>query len=279
MSRVNILRSVGLGLTVVVLIAGALLIGREASNPVANARETLRSYYSNTDAAAVADRIVPGSLGQQVEREQLEAGLGRILQEPFEVEDVSSGVVRGTQVVRVAVARPQGGQPLEWCVLPDGGLLLGCRAATVEMSGEVQGDTPVTVDFAGMDVLVDGAQLAVVLTTSGQDEVPLDGDLRLQGGDFELANTAYLLGGGQQVPADRQDLRIRPGAGLLLLWRSDDVEDLDATTADAAPYTLTWGSGSVQLNVEDITWFVGRNGAQADTATTDGAPTPAPTSS
>lgn len=218
MSRANILRSTGLGLTVLVLVVGALLVGQEAADPVANARETLRSYYANGDAAGVADRIVPGSLGQEIPREQLETGIGQLLQEPFEVEDTSTHEVRGTRLVRVALTRPQGGQPLEWCVLPDGRLLLGCRVATVELSGEVEG-ADIGLDFSAMDIQASSVQLAVVLTTSGEEEVPIDGDVRLQGGGFELVNAAYVLGG-QQVPADPEDLRVRPGAGLLQIGRA-----------------------------------------------------------
>lgn len=268
MSSVNILRGVGLGLTVIVLVAGALLIGQEAADPEVNAEETLRALYANRDAAGIADRIVPGSLGQDIPREQLEAGIGTLLQEPFEVEDTSTHRIRGTQLVRVALTRQQGGQPLEWCLLPDGSLLLGCRVATVELSAEVDGDVPVGVDFSAMDIQASNVQLAVVLTTSGEDEVPLSDDVRLHGDSFEQANAAYLLGG-QQVPADPQDLRVRPGAGLLLVYRADQIEDVDTYTDGS--FTLRWSDGAVQLAVEDITWFIGDGSA--------GASTPAPASS
>ncbi len=265
MSRANILRTVGLSLTVVVLVAGAFLIGQEAADPVANAQETLRSYYANADSAAMADRIVPGSLGQQVEREQLEAGIGRLLQEPFEVEETDTYEVRGTRLVKVALTPPQGDQPLEWCVLPDGGLLLGCRVASAQLTGEFEGDAPIAVSFSGMDVLADSVQLAIVLTTSGEDEVPLGGDVRLQGDRFELANTAYLLGG-QQAPADPEDLRIRPQAGLLLVWRAGAVEDPAGYTQ--GPFRLTWRDGAVALTVDEVTWFVGGDGGASSPAAT-----------
>lgn len=255
MSRANILRTAGLSLTVVAFVAGALLIGQEAADPAANATETLRSYYENTDAAAVADRIVPGSLGQQdIPRAQLEEGIGRLLEEPFEVESTSTHEIRDTRVVRIALVRPQGAQPLEWCVLPDGGLLLGCRAATVELSGEVEADAPIGLDFSALDIQATSVQLALVLTASGEEEVPLGGDIRLRGDSFELANAAYLLGG-QQVPADPEALSVRPGAGLLLLWSADQVED--ATVYTEGPFTLAWRDGSVELTVDDVTWFVG----------------------
>lgn len=276
MSRVNVLRSVGLALTVVVFVAGALLIGQEAADPVANAEETVRTYYANTDASGVADRIVPGSLGQEIEREQLEAGVERLLQEPFEVEESTRHEVRGTRIVRVAVARPQGGQPLEWCVLPDGSLLLGCRVATVDLVGEVDSDAPVGLDFSAMDIQASYVQMATVLTTPGEEEVPLGDDVRLQGDSFELANAAYLLGG-QQVPADPADLQVRPGAGLLLLWRAEDVEDFSPYTE--GPFTLRWSDGSVRLTVDDVTWFIGEDAGADDAADATSAPTgsPAPT--
>lgn len=261
MSRANILRTAGLSLTVLAFVVGALLIGQEAADPAANARETLRSYYANTDAAAVADRIVPGSLGQQdIPREQLEQGIGRLLQEPFEVEDTSTHEIRDTRIVRVALTRPQGQQPLEWCVLPDGSLLLGCRVATIELSGDVQADAPIGLDFSALDIQATNAQLALVLTTSGEEEVPLGDDVRLRGDSFELANAAYLLGG-QQVPADPASLNVRPGAGLLLLWRADQVED--ATAYSEGPFTLAWRDGSVELNVDEVTWFVGGDSSAA----------------
>lgn len=276
MSRVNVLRSVGLGLTVAVFVVGALLIGQEAADPAANARETLRSYYANVDTAAVADRIVPGSLGQEVPREQLEAGLSGLLQGPFEVERTSTHRIRGIEVARVVVARPQGGQPIEWCVLPDGGLLLGCRLGGAELSAEVTGDAPIDVDFAGVDVLADDVQLAVVLVATGDEEVPL-GEVRLEGGDHSLANTTYLLGG-QQVPAEPDDLRVRPGAGLLLVWVAEGVEDV--TEHVEGPFTVTWADGEIELTLNEMQWYVGPGADTTDGVDgdqTDGAPTPAVT--
>lgn len=261
MSRANILRTAGLSLTVLAFVVGALLIGQEAADPAANARETLGSYYANADAAAVADRIVPGSLGQDIPREQLEQGIGRLLEEPFEVEDTSTHDIRDTRIVRVALARPQGAQPLEWCVLPDGGLLLGCRVASAELSGEVQTDAPIGLDFSTLDIQAAGVQLALVLTTSGEDEVQLGDDVRVHGDSFELANAAYLLGG-QQVPADPASLTVRPGAGLLLLWQADEVED--ATVYTEGPFTLAWSDGSVELTVDEVTWFIDGDSSAAD---------------
>lgn len=253
MSRATILRSVGLGLTVLVLIGGATLIGAQANDPSVGAQEQLERYYADSDAAAVADRIVPGSLGvENIDRQQLEAGLGRILQEPFEVESSETFTVRGTRIVRISVARPQGAAPLDWCVLPDGGLLIGCRLATAELQGEVQ-DVPVEVSFSAMDLQPSTVLLAVVLATTEEEPVPLGDDIRLQGDSFELTSTSYVLGG-QQVPADPQDLQVRPGAGLQLVFQAQDVEDLMPYTE--GPFTLTWGDGSVRFEIAEVTWFI-----------------------
>ena len=253
MSRANVLRSVGLGLTVLVLIGGATFIGAEANDPSLGAQDQLERYYAEADAAGVADRIVPGSLGvDNVDRQQLEAGLAQLLQEPFEVESSETFTVQGTEVVRVSVARPQGAAPLEWCVLPDGGLLIGCRLATAELQGEVQG-TPVEVSFSAMDLQPSTVLLAVVLATTEEEPVPLGEDVRLQGDSFELASTAYVLGG-QQVPADPQDLQVRPGAGLQLVFEAQDVQDLTPYTE--GPFTLTWGDGSIRFEIGEVTWFI-----------------------
>ena len=253
MSRATILRSVGLGLTVLVLIGGATFIGAEANDPNAGAQEQLERYYADTDAAAVADRIVPGSLGvENIDREQLVAGLARILQEPFEVESSETFTVQGTRIVRISVARPQGAAPLDWCLLPDGGLLIGCRLATVELQAQVQ-DVPIEVSFSAMDIQPSTVLVAVVLTTTEEEPVPLGGDIRLQGDSFELTNTSYVLGG-QQVPADPQDLQVRPGAGLQLVFQAQDVEDL--TPYLEGPFTLTWGDGSIRFEIGEVTWFI-----------------------
>lgn len=267
MSRASILRSVGLGLTVLVLVGGAALIGVQASDPGATAQEQLERYYADTDAAAVADRIVPGSLGvEDIDREQLEGGLRRILQEPFRVESTETFTVQDTRVVRVSVARPQG-RPLDWCVLPDGGLLIGCRLAIVDLQGEVEG-APVEVSFSAMDLLPDSALVAVVLTTTQEEPVSLGDDIRLHGDSFELANASYVLGG-QQVPADPQDLQIRPGAGLQLVFQAQDIEDLSRYTE--GPFTLNWGEGSVTLEVSEVTWFLDRGQSPAPGPTATGA--------
>lgn len=253
MSRANVLRSVGLGLIVLVLIGGATFIGAEANDPSLGAQDQLERYYAETDAAGVADRIVPGSLGvENIDRQQLEAGLARILQEPFEVESTETFTVRGTRIVRVSVARPQGAQPLDWCVLPDGGLLIGCRLATAELQGQVQ-DAPIEVSFSAMDLQPSTVLLAVVLGTTEEEPVPLGDDIRLHGDSFELTSTSYVLGG-QQVPADPQDLQVRPGAGLQLVFQAQDVEDLTPYTE--GPFTLRWGEGSVRFEIGEVTWFI-----------------------
>lgn len=250
--RELLVRRVVLALTVVALVAGSFLVASAKTGPGAQLRDAealIQRLHDQGDAQAVADRIVAGSLGEEVTDEQVVQALQSVLAQPAEIIESELVDVRGIPVARIRTAQ------LEWCVTPGEQLLVGCRVGTAEAAATVRG-APVEVAFAAVDVFADRVDLAVVLTTQEPEPVPLGTDVGLDqppGVDMERVETSYTLGG-QRMPLEEEQIAVRNDAGLLLVFEDGDVDDVEA--AVGGPYALTWDGGTVELEVTEATWFI-----------------------
>lgn len=247
----HIARAAVLGVAVAVLVAGAVLVARDGvGGGAADASERIGALYEQGDVEQVMDLVVPGSIAQGQEQ-AVAAALQQVLADRG-VTVVDAATVR---VDDVPVAHVQTSDGLAWCVRPDGMLLLGCRLGEVVLEPR-PGNLPLQALFAAGDLYVDGAQLAVVLTTTGGTftfdgsfQVVADGD----GPIPDLLEVAYVTAG-QTRTAPQSDVEL--GADRALLFR------LGASTADARDelladgLRLTWDGGALPIVVGEPTWFL-----------------------
>jgi hypothetical protein len=251
----RVVQGVVVGLAILALVSGAVLLGASGSDRVDRAERLLARLYEQGDPAAVIDRFPPGTVPPE-QRPQFEEALRRVLSGPFEVESSELFTVRGRQIARVTVAAPGGGPDLQWCVLPDDAVVLGCRLGTAQLE-VASSPAAVEVPFAALDVFVDRVALTVVLTASGREEVALGDRPEVAapggGGEFRLSEASFVAGR-QRQPAPAGRLRIPPGTGLLLVFERPGSERL-APSVDG-PFELTWSGGSVRLESADVTWFI-----------------------
>lgn len=252
--RQSLLHRGVLGLTVVVLVAGAVVVSQISTGSaarVADAEEMVRQFYQAGEPGRVVDRLVEGSLGQDVPQQQLTGAIGQVLNQPLQIESSEAVTVRGSSLVRIQT--PQ----VNWCVTGDQRILLGCRVATAQLQGSPQG-APVQLAFATVDVLATRVNLSAVLTAAGQQPVTLGSEVTLDqpsgGADLAFAG-AFNLTGGQRVPVQAGQLTVQPQAGLQLTFESDDVDDVEATLR--GPFRVNWDGGGIDLRVGEVTWFIG----------------------
>lgn len=240
-----------LGLTVVALVVGAVFTDVDTGGRLDQARQMLARLYERDDVEAVLDRLAPGSSGAgPATSGQLRQLLGALLAEPFQV--TSSGLVTVRDVTLAAIRTPR----MDWCVLPDGRLLLHCRVAAVRPAVEVSG-TALDAPFAEFGVFADRLELAVVLTSRRDRQIPL-GRVRIEGppggAALRLSEAAYAAAD-RRVRTGIDQLTVRPGTGLVLVFEATDVERFDATLE--GPFLVRWHGGSLRLTTVDTRWFIG----------------------
>ncbi|HEX2028423.1 MAG TPA: hypothetical protein VHF25_10535 [Nitriliruptorales bacterium] len=236
-----------LALAVAVLVAGAALVGASRGEREARAVQLLTRLYA-AGPAAVAGRLVPGSVPDD-QRPALQRVLRQVVQPPFEATASDRATVRGVTLVHVRTDR------IDWCVTPDDALVVDCRVGNAELDGAVRG-APVDVAFAALDVYPRKVDVAVVLRTPADRPVRLGGDPQLttEVADYRLVEAGYLTRG-RRIAADRNALRVQPGAGLLLVFTADGLGDVQAATS--GPFTLRWDGATARLQVTGRTWLVG----------------------
>lgn len=180
--------------------------------------------------------------------------LQRLVQPPFEATGSDRATVRRVTLIHARTDR------IDWCVTLDDALLLDCRVGTAGLDGAVRG-APLEVAFAALDAYPHAVDLAIVVPTSANHPVPLDGDPQLtaEAADYRLVEASHVIRG-RRIAADRTELRVQPGAGLLLAFTAGGVGDVEAGTSGT--FTLRWDGVTARLQVTGRRWLVGEGSAR-----------------
>lgn len=244
-SGTRIAGGVAMGLTILVLVAGAAMIDG-GSEPYEDAGARLEALYEDGDVDAMMAAFPEGTIpADQVEgtRDALE----QILRPGVGVTEVADPVdVTGVPIVRVTT-----GDDIDWCVRPDGRILPRCRVGevTVDLATDAQFDAV----LARADLPLEGpAQLTLGLESTVPEPVPLRG-LTLEAADGEPFDAdlvqAVNVVGNQPSPVDPDNPTLAAGSTLYLTWITDeDLSDRDLV--------LLWEDGEAQLDLGRVRWFV-----------------------
>lgn len=216
-----------------------------------SAREMLAAIYADGDARAVFDLAEPGTLPREPRAqlhlmEQLNA---LFAQRPFDVVEEEVLTVRGVEIARIRVGQ------VNWCVTPDGRILLGCRVALASVSGTTD-LREIDVTTVELDILVNRVDIAAVLLPAGDEAVDLEGHPEFESAFARratLAEVDYVMDGHRtRAPAD--ELTLRPEAGLIFVFEL--VETADLADVGDATFRYVWPDGDVVIVVDDIVWLV-----------------------
>jgi hypothetical protein len=244
-----------IGIAVVALIVVVLVMPGGQERTLRDAREVMEDVYASGDAAAVFERAVPESLPQDPQQvEGLANSLSSLLEQPFVVSEEEVIRVQGVDIGRIRVGA------VNWCVTPDGGILLGCRVAraSVEASTTLGG---VHLANAVLDIFADRVDVAAVLEPEGDETVHLEGppvfesDLATHA---RLADADYLRSEERlRVPIEAvvEEMNLEPGFGLLIVFETTGIDDINDVTD--ASFRYVWDRGVVVVRVKEILWLVG----------------------
>ena len=248
---VVLVRTVLLGLTALVLVVGATVIGGRSADLGGSAEELVRSFYATGDPTAVMERLAPGSV-EDASRAAVERDLAQLLSAPAEVVSTSTAQVGGRSVARVMTD-----DGFRWCIGANERVVLGCLLAVVPGQGLVDG-APLRVPYAAIEVYDDRVGLVVVLESTGDrydvpEEVAL-ADARGAPLPLEPFDRA-LIASGQRADAPAGPVTVEPGLGLLLIFASTDLTTVDAV-ASLTGLTLSWPGATVAISNAEAQWFI-----------------------
>lgn len=245
-SAANLARASALALTVVVLVAGAFLVG-QGGGAYEDAGQRIQAFYDAGDGLAMMEAFVDGSIPPEQEEATANA-LQQIVRPGIAVASVEEPV----DVIGVPVVRVTTDDGIDWCVRPDGGVLPRCRIGEVLIDAST--DAPIDVALARADIPFEGpTQLTIALEPTVAEPVRLRG-LELASADgagleAELVQSVNVLGG-QPTPADPQNPTLSAASTLYLTWLTEeDLSDRDLG--------LEWEGGRIDLDLHRVRWFVG----------------------
>lgn len=245
-SATQVAGAVALGLTVLVLVAGASLLGR-SGGAFDDAGGRIQALYDAGDGEGMMAAFVDGSIPPEQEEATANA-LEQIVRPGVTVATVEDPV----DVVGVPVVRVTTDDGIDWCVRPDAAVLPRCRIGEVLIDAST--DAPAAVSIARADIPLEGpTQLTLAIESTVPEPVPLRG-LRLEpadGGELttELVQAVNVLGG-QPSPVDPENPTLAAGSTLYLVWTTEgDLSDRDLV--------VEWDGGSIDLDLRRVRWFVG----------------------
>jgi hypothetical protein len=219
--------------------------------PARDAEEVIAELYEEGDPVQVLNRSVPGTVDEDpnLQLRTLEI-LELVLREPFVIAEREVVTVHGVEIARLRVGN------VNWCVLPDERLLLGCRVARVTaMSRTTLPD--VSVAHAAVNVFPTRVDVAAVVESqTSDDRYELPG---LPEFDSELVDSAELVAvdhviDNTRVPAPPRDLGIREESGMLFEFEAQDVEEIERI--EGAVFYMVWSTGQVEIVVREVEWLV-----------------------
>lgn len=246
-TRARLRRYAGLaGMIVVVLVlaAGAAIIGAPATVSAADAPEYLLDFYQGQDVEGFLDVVAPGT----VEPEQLPLlaqQLGQVLRPDVQVATTTEHTIEGEAITEIRTTDLQA-----WCVDESGAIYLRCK----------MGEAPVIVDAGGVpieptihqvDVFVDRSELVLGFeaTADGVGFGPLELAGSGSAAEVQLGQSA-VSADGQLVPADPAAVTLDTGQTLLLLY----VGDTGSFATEQ--FDLTWDGNGLTVDVGRVEWFV-----------------------
>lgn len=251
-----------IGLAIIALVVGAVLVG---STPPTTAYEDAESYitsfFAENDPEGLAGNVVEEALPPL--NQPLVDILGQIMGSlDGQVPQATSNTITiaDREVVRVItqIPGPQGGTfPINWCVLPNGRIVVECQLAEIPVTLE---DLPegLSQEFTSGVVLPDQVQLTVGVTYGGEGVFTMAGtpEVVTQDGSpsgLEVAAAGYALGG-QTAPAPASDIEIQPGVALRVLLRGSDPEI--ARQLAGQQLQLRWDDGAMTVRVGAPRYFL-----------------------
>ncbi|MBW3657586.1 MAG: hypothetical protein KY457_03035 [Actinobacteria bacterium] len=235
-----------LGLTVLVLVAGAFLVG-QGGGAFEDAGARIQALYDAGDGQGMMEAFVEGSIPPAQEEATANA-LRQIVRPGISVASVEEPVdVMGASIVRVTTD-----DGIDWCVRPDGDVLPRCRIGEVLLDATT--DAPAEISIARADIPLEGpTQLTLAIESTVPQPVPLRGlHLRTEDGDelsAELVQAVNVIAG-QPSPVDPENPTLAAGSTLYLVWTTE--EDLSGRDL-----VLEWEDGRIDLDAGRARWFVG----------------------
>ncbi len=194
------------------------------------------------------DAFPSGTLEEGQESDAGQA-LSTILKPDVGVKSTARKTVDGVPIVQVVT-----GDRLEWCVRPDGKILVDCKLGTVAVDPSTDAQN-LDVSIGLADVLFSGGRLQVGIENTSDQPFTFTGGIQVRRGDGSDSifrpRQSMMSEGGQAVPAALDaDLTLEAGGSLFIALQSDEP-----WTA-AHDLQLAWDGGSIDLDVGDIDWLV-----------------------
>lgn len=255
MTAAGLAGRLAIGLAIFGLVAAALLLTFGDDGPgsrIEEAEARVAELYEAETVAEARELLVEGSVEDDPQvQADVDEVLAETLGQPFRVDDSRVVRVGDTELVLVTV------HGVPWCVRDDGGILLGCRVATVEVDAAPD-DPDLTVIFADLDVLAQRVDAVIVVASETGDPIPIEGaptmaTPELVGGEWELTETS-LVGAGQRVEMPLEMLNAYPDAGALFLFQGRDLDDISAIGDET--FTVSWEGVTVTAEVTAIEWHL-----------------------